>query len=426
MKMEMEMEMKIKIEIELEIEIGYVYGKQGQNRAPAWIRYRGRVEAADVENERTGPGSLDRWGRLVTFHNTRRSQGVQDMGAGATQDDIWSEKCAVLDTTVRNHDNWVRKECDEAHQAVCEHTACYSERGRQCTFPFTNPDDGIEYHNCSSLNPADIFEPWCATEVNGTGHATRLERCLPYCYFERPIVTCYDTPPRPPLQDEMPADRWRVNWTSSWDGVTDLQQHQSIIYTCPEGYHFDFNNTPEVQVTCGNWTWEEAPQLNSTCQPVRCPEELPRVASDSAYNASILAWNEEHEYLTEITFEVSHRHVTRHVFEGEPRQTEDDWQTNPSNWSQLLTVRCEASQSWSRPQLPACQPFDCAGPPPAPLLAVSSDWDNDTLTYSSSVRYWCTAGVGWGFPSDGFATERSVTCQAGRQLVADQRRGLHR
>ena len=61
-------------------------------------------------------------------------------------------------------------------------------------------------------------------EVNSTGHATRVEKCLNYCYFKRPTIRCFDLPPRPALQNETRAELWRANWTSSWDGVTYLKQ----------------------------------------------------------------------------------------------------------------------------------------------------------------------------------------------------------
>lgn len=62
-----------------------------------------------------------------------------------------------------------------------------------------------------------------ATEVNSTGHATKLDRCLPYCYFERPVIECLEEPPRPLYRNESSPDVYKVDWTSNWDGETPKQ-----------------------------------------------------------------------------------------------------------------------------------------------------------------------------------------------------------
>ena len=75
-----------------------------------------------------------------------------------------------------------------------------------------------------------------------------------------------------------------------------------------------------------------------------------------------------------------------HVFEGIPRRAEEvDLSVNPSPFSQLLSSECAAWGSWSPEQLPACVPYDCLSLPPDPPQHVSSDWDNDTISYGHSV-----------------------------------------
>ncbi|XP_043238867.1 uncharacterized protein LOC122390202 [Amphibalanus amphitrite] len=375
--------------------------------APFWISFRGPSALVDEPEHQNRPvGNVVQRVRWIDYNAMTWTDEVTELhNNGTNMTEIWRDKCATLDL----ESNWLRNDCLDNFAALCEHTACYSTRGHQCIFPFLGPEDGVEYHNCTSLDTTNIFQPYCATEVNSTGHAVRIEKCQRYCYFRRPVVKCYDPPLHPLLGNETDPTVWRANWTSSWDGVTHLKQYQNITYQCPIGYVFDKNNKNIIKLTCGNWTWEPEPGLsNATCQPVQCSRELPNVPADtSPGNASVLVWDGLYEYLTPIEFTCP----TGHVFEGLVRKAhEGNWSINPSPWSQLTSVECDATGQWMPAFLPNCVPFDCLGPPLEPPEWVSYDWDNATISYGHTVRYWCTPGVGWAFPSDG-AIEHFSTCQ---------------
>ncbi|KAF0307010.1 Macrophage mannose receptor 1 [Amphibalanus amphitrite] len=265
----------------------------------------GRVQAAMMPEHQNRPvGNVVQRVRWIDYNAMTWTDEVTELhNNGTNMTEIWRDKCATLDL----ESNWLRNDCLDNFAALCEHTvsACYSTRGHQCIFPFLGPEDGVEYHNCTSLDTTNIFQPYCATAV-------------------------------------------------------------------------------------------------------QCSRELPNVPADtSPGNASVLVWDGLYEYLTPIEFTCP----TGHVFEGLVRKAhEGNWSINPSPWSQLTSVECDATGQWMPAFLPNCVPFDCLGPPLEPPEWVSYDWDNATISYGHTVRYWCTPGVGWAFPSDG-AIEHFSTCQ---------------
>ena len=75
--------------------------------------------------------------------------------------------------------------------------ACFTTTGKLCLFPFKHRNytiagvaQNVTYRSCAS---SDIYEPWCATELDRDGYPVEWGYCLPDCPHETPKIVCQES-----------------------------------------------------------------------------------------------------------------------------------------------------------------------------------------------------------------------------------------
>ena len=220
-------------------------------------------------------------------------------------------------------------ECSQPRDGVCEHQSCYSIQGNECLFPFWYK--GQSYTRCTSV---DVYQPWCATAMDGANNILAWGLCLPDCQYDLAEVSCLAPPPVPrfgrrndtghPLFQNYESSWFNISFIDKDDGspnhtafnitrdfraklyqpwmlydagdlvesnlgfiagnqsdhfndVYEIKVNGSVEnYTCPEGWHFQDSKNITHSVHCLNWTWVPDFNISKPCVPVMCPEaEVP-------------------------------------------------------------------------------------------------------------------------------------------------------
>lgn len=105
------------------------------------------------------------------------------------------------------------EECQDERPPSCEYTACMTNTGKKCLFPYRYFNDShpeLQYKICSSL---DVYRPWCPTKLDEQGFVLEWGDCLPDCPSEPPNTVCLEEPEFPLFAD---GTDHAVNYTSNY------------------------------------------------------------------------------------------------------------------------------------------------------------------------------------------------------------------